>query len=104
MLRAGVGQVDVSPREPVFLWGYPHVERMSTGIHDPLYATALCLDNGEHRILSVAVDILYVDAPLVAECRRRIEAETGVENPCGSRMEPLPPMGWKCILPTAPVK
>jgi hypothetical protein len=62
----------------MFLWGYPHVERTSTGIHDPLYATALCLDDGANRIISVAVDVLYVDAILVAACRERIQTATGV--------------------------
>ncbi len=78
MMKAGTAQVDVSPREPVFLWGYPHVERISTGIHDPLYATAMCLDDGQDRIIAVSVDVLYVDIPLVTECRRRIEDETGM--------------------------
>ena len=40
MLSAGTGRVDVSPQESMFLWGYPHVERMSSGVHDPLFATA----------------------------------------------------------------
>ncbi|NQU39886.1 MAG: neutral/alkaline non-lysosomal ceramidase N-terminal domain-containing protein [Lentisphaerae bacterium] len=77
-LKAGTGQADISPREPMFLWGYPHVERISTDRHDALYATALCLDDGQHCTLSVGVDVLYVDAICVAECRRRIEVRTGV--------------------------
>jgi neutral ceramidase len=78
MLKAGTGRVDVSPRASMFLWGYPHVVRMSTGIHDPLYATALCLDDGSRRVVSIAVDILYVGAALVDDCRRRIAARTGI--------------------------
>lgn len=78
MLRAGTGRVDVSPRDQTFLIGYPHVERLSTGIHDPLYATALCLDDGENQTISVAVDVLYVHSKLVAQCRRRIEERVGV--------------------------
>lgn len=78
MLRAGTGRVDVSPRDQIFLIGYPHVARMSTGIHDPLYATALCLDDGENQTISVAVDVLYVHSKLVAQCRRRIEERLGV--------------------------
>ena len=77
-MKAGTGRIDVSPLEPMFLVGYPHVERISTGIHDPLYATALCLDDGERRIISVAVDILFVSNNMVNECRRRIAARTNV--------------------------
>jgi len=72
MLKAGTAKSDVSPTRSMFLWGYPHVARMSTGIHDPLFATALCLDDGQNRTLAVAVDVLYVDSTLVEESRRRI--------------------------------
>jgi neutral ceramidase len=82
MLKAGTGRVDISPRKSMFLWGYPHVERMSTGIHDPLYATALCLDDGENQTISISVDVLYVDSEMVAECRRRIGACVGVPLEC----------------------
>jgi len=37
-LQAGAAQVDISPETSQFLWGYPHVARMSTGIHDPIFA------------------------------------------------------------------
>ncbi len=35
-LRAGAARRDISPRKPMFLVGYPHVARTSTGIHDPI--------------------------------------------------------------------
>jgi neutral ceramidase len=78
MLKAGTGRADVTPREPVFLWGYPHVERMSTGVHDPLLATALCLDDGRRRAVTVSADILYIDRAWGDPCRRRIAERTGL--------------------------
>ena len=78
MLKAGTGRRDVSPQQSVFLWGYPHVDRMSTGIYDPLYATAVCLDDGNQRTIAVSVDVLYVTAAMVAACRQRIAARVGV--------------------------
>lgn len=78
VLKAGAGRVDVSPREPMFLIGYPHVERISTGIHDPLYATALCLDDGERRTLAVVIDLLYAPGAFVDACRSRIHERTGL--------------------------
>jgi len=78
MLRAGTGRVDISPRKSMFLWGYPHVERMSTGVNDPLYVTALCLDDGDCRTIAIAADVLFVTAQQTAECRRRIAERTGV--------------------------
>jgi neutral ceramidase len=77
-LKAGTGRADVSPREPVFLWGYPHVERMSTGVHDPLLATALCLDDGRRRAVTVSVDVLYIDRAWGDPCRGRIAERTGI--------------------------
>lgn len=78
MLSAGTGRVDISPQTPTALWGYPYSERISTGVHDPLYATALCLDDGADRILSLSADVLFVDADLVATCREQIQARTGI--------------------------
>ena len=80
MLRAGTGRVDISPKESMFLIGYPHVERMSTGVHDPLYATALCLDDGKRRTIAMVVDVLYVDSELTNTCRSRIQDHTGVPS------------------------
>ena len=45
-LVAGACASDITPVEPLFLFGYPHVERVSTGMHDPLLASALYLFDG----------------------------------------------------------
>ena len=50
-IRAGVAIEDINPRKPMALFGYPHVERVSTGIHDPILASFLCLDNGRRRLV-----------------------------------------------------
>ena len=77
-LQAGVARYDISPRKPMFLLGYPHVPRTSTGIHDPLYATALFLSDGKRRILFVAVDVLMLSADVVRRCRLEISRKTGI--------------------------
>lgn len=82
MLKAGTAIVDVSPLTPMFLVGYPHVPRISTGIHDPLYASALALDNGTAAVIKVAVDILFFNPPTARDLRRRIAAATGVRDAC----------------------
>jgi hypothetical protein len=61
-LRAGAAAVDISPSGAVPLFGYPHAARISTGIHDPLWASALALDNGELSALLIALDLLMLDA------------------------------------------
>ena len=77
-LRAGIGRRDISPTKSMFLVGYPHVERMSTGIHDPLFATALALSDGKSDALFIAVDILYLSRSSSRFCRERLSGLTGI--------------------------
>lgn len=77
-LRAGAAVTDLTPRGPVFLFGYPHVPRVSTGVSDPLECAALYLEGGGGRALLLANDLIFVGRPLVAEVRRRLAAATGV--------------------------
>lgn len=71
-MQAGAAIRDISPRKPAFLVGYPHVDRISEGIHDPLLASALCLRNGETAVMLVALDILFIDPPTARDLRRRV--------------------------------
>ncbi|QYM78526.1 hypothetical protein K0B96_14670 [Horticoccus luteus] len=77
---AGAVTIDITPREPVFLFGYPHVPRMSTGVHDPLECAALFLQADGRAALFLATDLIFVPRPLVEDVRRRISAATGVEE------------------------
>jgi hypothetical protein len=77
-LRAGVAVRDISPRQPLFLAGYPHVARTSTGVHDPLLASALHLCDGATSLLLIGVDILFVSAQSTEFCRAAICQATGV--------------------------
>jgi hypothetical protein len=43
VLKAGATQIDISPKDSQFLFGYPFIERYSTGIHDKLLSSALYL-------------------------------------------------------------
>lgn len=77
-LQAGAAVVDITPTESVFLFGYPHVPRWSTGVNDPLEAAALYLRSGEGQALFIATDLIFVGKDRAAEARRRISRETGV--------------------------
>jgi neutral ceramidase len=77
-LFAAAAAADITPADPQFLWGYPHVARMSTGVHDPLLASALYLGDGATGILFVGCDVLVVSNAIASRARRRIEAVTGV--------------------------
>jgi len=65
----------------VALFGYPHVPRISTGIHDPLLASALFLDNGSQSAVLIALDLLLLDPPTARSIRRAVARRVGVPEP-----------------------
>ncbi|HEX8525098.1 MAG TPA: neutral/alkaline non-lysosomal ceramidase N-terminal domain-containing protein [Tepidisphaeraceae bacterium] len=77
-LLAGTAVEEISPAQSIFLAGYPHVRRNSTGIHDPLLSSALYLESGTERVMFIANDIIYVPKALVARARARIAAAAGI--------------------------
>jgi neutral ceramidase len=77
-LRAGFGRADITPLSPCFLVGYPHVERISTGTHDPLFASALCLESAGCMLVFISVDLLFVSPEWTRDCRGRIAEATGI--------------------------
>lgn len=77
-LKAGAARRDICPNKPMFLVGYPHVERTSTGVHDPIYASAFYLANERTAILTISVDICYVMVETTRACREAISKATGV--------------------------
>jgi hypothetical protein len=78
--RAGAAQVDITPRDSQFLYGYPHIRRYSTGIHDPLFSSALYLSDGKTETVIVANDIIFVGKALVKETRKRISEATKIPS------------------------
>jgi neutral ceramidase len=80
-MLAGAATVDITPAGSVFLFGYPQVPRMSTGVHDPLQCAALFLRRGDDRTLWLANDVAFFSRAFVAGVRQRIQAACGVPAP-----------------------
>ncbi|MCK4401241.1 hypothetical protein KAW08_02910 [bacterium] len=78
ILKAGAATVDITPGKSMFLFGYPHVERYSKGTHDPLYASALVLDNGHTQIVFCAIDIIFIGKDQAKEVRELVNQKTGI--------------------------
>jgi hypothetical protein len=73
-LRAGFGEVDVTPAldgKPVFLAGFGK-DRKATRVHDPLMARAVVLDDGKTKIALVSVDIVGLSRESVERARRQL--------------------------------
>jgi neutral ceramidase len=77
-LIAGAGVADITPRDSQYLFGYPHVERYSTGVHDHLLSSALYLFDGRTPLLFVANDIIFIGKATAQRVRQRIEEATGI--------------------------
>ena len=78
IIKAGAASEEITPKDSQFLYGYPYVERMSVGAHDPLTCTALYIDNGSRQVMFISHDILYLNKEQVAAIRTGISAKTGV--------------------------
>jgi len=78
-LVAGAARREITNCKPLFLVGYPHVPRVSEGVHDPLWATALYVADGRCGVLSIALDILFIDRPTASACRQAIAEATGLD-------------------------
>lgn len=76
--KAGFARRDIGPKEPCFLAGYPHVERAWERIHDPLFASALCVENEGEAAMILSLDWLFVTAEWTRDCRERISRATGI--------------------------
>lgn len=77
-LMAGAATLDLTPHSSVFLFGYPHVPRFSTGVHDRLESAALYLRQDDQEAIVIANDLIFVGKSLCVEVRRRISIKTGV--------------------------
>lgn len=77
-LKAGTSIVDISPKQGVSLGGYPHHPRHNTGIHDPLYASCLVLDDGITALAIVCMDTISYSKRYVRQVREAASAKTGI--------------------------
>ncbi|WP_146435777.1 hypothetical protein [Blastopirellula retiformator] len=73
-LRVAFGQVDITPElkgRPVFLAGYGY-NRRATGVHDPIMARAVLLDDGQRKIAIIGADLIGVALPDVERIRENL--------------------------------
>ncbi len=76
-VRAGAAQVRITPSEPQPLAGYFR-PRLSTGVHDDLWAKALVLDDGARRYALVACDVIEAPAAVVEKARMLVQEQSGI--------------------------
>ncbi len=75
MFRASAAEVNLSPPVGGKMTGFIARLKPSAGIHDPIMARAVMLDDGETKAVVVSCDLVGLEMPDADEIRRRI-AET----------------------------
>ncbi|MBX3423363.1 MAG: hypothetical protein KF752_17535 [Pirellulaceae bacterium] len=79
MLTAGVARTGLTPFWGVELtgWGY-YIQRRWKTVHDPLYATALAVDDGRQAAIVITLDLMVIDTVFTERTRQRIADEIPV--------------------------
>jgi len=79
-LKAGVARVDVTPPVGIPLGGFAGRVGPSQGVHDPLYAKALALSDGDETAILIVTDLLSVPGDLVEGVRASIQKIIDVDK------------------------
>jgi hypothetical protein len=80
-LKVGAAQRDITPKEPVPMWGYgARHDALPNGTLDPLCATALVLEAGTNKLAIVGLDLGRSPAERsLQRIRERIRTDAGVQ-------------------------
>jgi hypothetical protein len=80
-LRVGVASTDITPPIGSRMYGYSaRGTNVSTGVHDPLFAKAIVLDDGTARVAVATLDLGTVTEENSANIRAIVKERTGIEN------------------------
>ena len=77
-LSAGTAIVEVTPKAGVSLGGYPHHPRYNQGVHDPLCAACLFLDDGVTKVAIVNMDVISFSKKHVRAVREEASRRTSI--------------------------
>jgi hypothetical protein len=76
-LRIGAAEIDITPPVGYRMAGYFN-ERISTGVHDPLHAKAIVLQQGRDQLALVSCDLVGVQLSDTASARAQASEHTGI--------------------------
>ena len=78
MVFAGAHEEILTPQDSQFLFGYPHVQRYSEGVHDHLKSSALYLEVDGEKLMFIANDIIFITKQMAATVREAIAQRLGI--------------------------
>ena len=77
-MKVGFAVADITPELGIYLTGYGRPERLATGVHSPLKATVMLLQDQEKTAAVIGFDWCYMDTPVVQEIKRGISTASGI--------------------------
>jgi len=80
-LRAGVARADITPPIGSTMYGYSaRGSNVSAGVHDPLHAKALVLDDGKTRVALATLDLGDITHENTTNIKAIVKEKTGIES------------------------
>src|SRR5215831_9759376 len=76
-LQIGAAEIDITPPVGHRMAGY-FDERLATGVHDPLKAKAIVLQQGQEQIAMVFCDLVGVSLTVTTNARALASHQTGI--------------------------
>jgi neutral ceramidase len=77
-LRAGAAKVDITPGPDVPLSGPVGGSGKAANVHDPLFARALAIQDGDVRVVLCVCDVTMIASDLHDRIRARVQQQTGL--------------------------
>lgn len=77
-LKAGAATADITPEWPVYLGGYYYVNTRSKGVHDPLHARILALNDGQNTVVMISLDVVIMGGVFATELKQMIQDKLGI--------------------------
>lgn len=80
-LMAGVAKSDITPPVGGLMYGYgARGKNVSTGVHDPLYAKAIVLRNGQQHLVIVTLDLGTFTGDNLKRIKKQVARKTDLTN------------------------
>ena len=78
-MRGGLARIDITPGKPVMMFGYASRTNLSTGVHDPLSARAMALEQDGKRLVLMSVELCGFYNGTAEPFRESILKRSGLE-------------------------
>jgi neutral ceramidase len=75
----GASQVNITPSVPVPMSGYAARKDPFTGVHDQLFASALCFKSSKTALLIITADLIGFNMQFIDETKKMVSTSTGIK-------------------------